>query len=161
MAVRRLAERINGDYAGREDVLFLVVLNGAFMFAADLLGELEFDGEVAFVRLSSYRGTGSTGEVKELLGLDCSVERRHVVVIEDIVDTGTSMKHLTDELQARGAASVDIAVMFFKPSAFRYDYPVRYVAMELPNDFIVGYGLDYDGLGRNYRDIYSLSDERG
>ncbi|HIW97024.1 MAG TPA: hypoxanthine phosphoribosyltransferase [Candidatus Tidjanibacter gallistercoris] len=156
-----LAERINTDYGdgSRGIPLFVGVLNGAFMFFAELLQRLTFPCEVSFVRLSSYRGTASTGTVTEVLGLTEDIAGRHVVVVEDIVETGGSIGALTASLSAMGPASLEIAALLFKPAAYRLRLPIRYAAMELPNDFIVGFGLDYEGLGRNLRDIYKLADE--
>jgi len=152
-AVRRLAARLSADYAGREP-LFVVVLTGAFMFASDLLKYISGPCEIVFIRVASYEGTGSTGMVQELLGLREDVQGRHIIIVEDIVDTGTTMHHLLPTLQANGPASVEIATLFFKPESLRHELSLRYVALEIPNDFVVGYGLDYDGLGRNLPDVY-------
>ena len=159
--VAALVNRMRKEYEGNNNLVFLVVLNGAFMFAAELLGELDVNGVVSFIKLSSYRGNSTTGVVDDVLGLDCNIEGRTVVIIEDIVDTGITMQHLLDSLKKKHPARVDIATMFFKPESFRGNYEVKFVAMELPKEFIVGFGLDYDGLGRNYKDIYKLVNERG
>ena len=151
--VAGLAGRLSADYAGRKP-LFVVVLTGGFMFASDLLKCFVGECEIVFIRVASYEGTGSTGVVQEVLGLREEVEGRHLIIVEDIVDTGTTMHHLLPTLQAKGPASVEIAALFFKPASLRHDLSVRYVALEIPNDFVVGYGLDYDGLGRNLPDVY-------
>lgn len=155
-AVKGVAARINADYAGKSP-LFLVVLNGAFLFAADLLRSIDSDGcEVSFVKFSSYEGVSSTGKVKELIGLNESLEGRDVIIVEDIVDTGTTIVQMMADLANRKCASVKIAALLFKPEAYKKDVKIDYVGMEIPNAFIVGYGLDYDGLGRNLKDIYVI-----
>jgi hypoxanthine phosphoribosyltransferase len=158
-AVGAVAARINADYAGRERPLFLGVLNGAFMFASDLAKKMEFPLEVSFVKLASYSGLSTTGRVEELIGLGTGIEGRHVIVVEDVVDTGESMEHLLRLLAELRPASVEVAAMFFKPGAFRKSFPVKYRGIEVGNDFIIGYGLDYNGLGRNLKDIYVVEDE--
>lgn len=158
-AISRVGEQINNDYRDVEKPLFLGVLNGAFMFMAELMKTVELTCEVSFVKLASYSGTSSTGKVQELIGLNGSIEGRHVVIVEDIVDTGESMEHLLATLAELKPASVAIATLLFKPSKFQKSYEVKYRAMDIPNDFIVGFGLDYDELGRNYKDIYSIVDE--
>ena len=151
--VDELAVRLNRDYADRQP-LFVVVLTGAFMFASDLLKRITIPCEIVFIRVASYHGTGSTGVVQEILGLREDVQGRHLIIVEDIVDTGTTMHHLMPSLLEKGPASVEIAALFFKPASLRHDLSVRYVAQEIPNDFVVGYGLDYNGLGRNLPDVY-------
>ena len=152
-AVSTLATRLSADYAGREP-LFVVVLTGAFMFASDLLKRMTEPCEIVFIRVASYEGTDSTGVVQEVLGLRENIPGRHIIIVEDIVDTGTTMHHLLPTLLAKGPASVEIATLFYKPASLRHELDLRYVALEIPNDFVVGYGLDYDGLGRNLPDVY-------
>ena len=152
-AVVGLAARLSSDYAGRRP-LFVVVLTGGFMFASDLLKYYQGECEIVFIRVASYEGTGSTGVVQEVLGLREEVQGRDIILIEDIVDTGTTMHHLLPKLLAKSPASVEIATLFFKPESLRHALPIRYVAKAIPNDFVVGYGLDYDGLGRNFPDVY-------
>ncbi|HEX8506012.1 MAG TPA: phosphoribosyltransferase family protein [Hymenobacter sp.] len=152
-AVARLAARLSTDYAGRQP-LFVVVLTGGFMFASDLLKRYTGECEIVFIRVASYEGTESSGVVQEILGLREDVQGRDLIVIEDIVDTGTTMHHLLPTLQAKGPASVEIATLFFKPESLKHQLDLRYVALEIPNDFVVGYGLDFDGLGRNLPDVY-------
>lgn len=151
--VTRLAARLSADYAGQRP-LFVVVLTGGFMFASDLLKRFVGECEIVFIRVASYEGTDSTGLVQEIMGLREEVQDRHLIIIEDIVDTGTTMHHLMPRLLEKSPASVEIAALFFKPASLRHDLSVRYVAQEIPNDFVVGYGLDYDGLGRNLPDVY-------
>ncbi|MBN2237106.1 MAG: hypoxanthine phosphoribosyltransferase [Bacteroidales bacterium] len=154
-AIQVVADKINIDYQGKNP-LFLVVLNGAFMFASDLLKKVNIDCEVSFVKLSSYSGTSSTHVVRELIGLDEALTNRYVLVIEDIIDTGITMDNTIQKLKHLQAADVKIATLLFKPNAFEKNYSIDYIGMEIPNDFIVGYGLDYDGLGRNLADIYKI-----
>lgn len=154
-SIRQVAEEINRDLAGKNP-LFLIVLNGAFMFAADLMKSVDIECQLSFVKLSSYAGTNTTQVVRELIGLDEPLTGRSVVLVEDIVDTGHTMSHLLDKLKNLGAKEVKIATLAFKPDAFLYDYPIDYIGMEIPNDFIVGYGFDYDGYGRNSADIYKI-----
>lgn len=157
-AVTAVAERINRDYADKETPLFVGVLNGSFMFMSDLIKKIEFQNELSFVKLASYEGTSSTGQVKSLLGLNGSIEGRHVIVVEDIVDTGESIEHMLRDLEARRPASVAVCTLFFKPASYSKPYPIRYRAMEIGNEFIVGYGLDYDQLGRSLKDIYVVTE---
>ncbi len=157
-AVTAVAERINRDYADKETPLFVGVLNGSFMFMSDLIKKIEFQNELSFVKLASYEGTSSTGQVKSLLGLNGSIEGRHVIVVEDIVDTGESIEHMLRDLEARRPASVAVCTLFFKPASYRKSYPIQYRAMEIGNEFIVGYGLDYDHLGRSLKDIYVVTE---
>lgn len=156
--VEQVAEMINLDMQGR-DPLFLCVLNGAFIFASDLLKKVTVDCEISFVKLSSYVGTKTTNTVRELIGLDQVLTGRTVVVIEDIVDTGITMSYTLEKLRKLGASDVRIASLLFKPEAFKKDYAIDYVGIVIPNEFIVGYGLDYDGHGRNLPDIYKIIEE--
>lgn len=151
--VAALAERLNADYAGKKPLL-LGTLNGAFIFAADLVRHLNFEHEIQFVKYSSYSGMNTTGNVKELIGLKGDIEGRDVIIIEDIVDTGTTMSQILPYIQKKGAKSVEIAALLSKPGKKQVDVNIKYCAFEIPNDFIVGYGLDYDELGRNLKDIY-------
>ena len=154
-AIQTVADQLNRDMADKNP-LFLVVLNGAFMFASELFKRLTIPCEISFVKLSSYAGTESTSVVRELIGLDHSIEGRHVVVVEDIVDTGHTMRYTIQKLHDLKAADVRIATLFFKPDNFKYDYPVDYKGMNIGNEFIVGYGLDYNQQGRNLPDIYKV-----
>lgn len=153
--VTRVAGEINADFAG-DNPLFISVLNGSFMFTADLMKRLTIPCEISFVKLASYEGTSSTGKVKELVGLNENITGRTVVIVEDIVDTGLTMQRLIETLRAQHPKEIRIATLLLKPDKLKVDLDIRYVAMRIPNDFIVGYGLDYEGLGRNYRDIYSV-----
>lgn len=153
--IDKMAEEITRDLQDKNP-LFLVVLNGAFMFAADLLKRFDFNCEISFVKLSSYVGTKSTSVVREIIGLDEVLHNRTVVIIEDIIDTGITMSNTIPKLKQLEAKEVKLATLLFKPEAFQKDYHIDYIGMKIPNDFIVGYGLDYDGLGRNYPDIYQL-----
>lgn len=154
-AVSTIAQQMNGDYEGKCPIV-LVVLNGAFVFGAELFKQLTFDCEVAFIRVSSYRGTASTGEVKEEMPLGVDVSDRDVIVVEDIVDSGLTMENLRVRMTEAGARSVSLCTLLFKPDAFQGIYDLKYVGIEIPDRFVVGYGLDYDGLGRNIPAIYQL-----
>ena len=153
--VKAVAERINEDYAGKNP-LFLAVLNGAFVFAADLMREISIPSEISFVKLASYQGTTSTGTIKEVIGINEDLSGRHVIIVEDIVDTGLTMKRMTESLGTRHPASISICALLVKPEKLQVPLDIKYCALQIPNDFIVGYGLDYDQQGRNLRDIYSL-----
>lgn len=153
--IDRVAEEINRDLAGKNP-LFICVLNGAFMFASDLMKRVSIPSEISFVKLSSYEGTSSTGNLKEIMGLQENIEGREVVVVEDIVDTGHTMASMLGQLRGKNPANLRVATLLFKPAALKAEVTLDYVAMEIPNDFIVGYGLDYDGYGRNLADIYKI-----
>lgn len=153
--VRRVASEINRDYNG-ESALFLVVLNGAFIFAADLLREISVPAEVSFIKLASYEGIASTGTVKEVIGLNTDITGRPVIIVEDIVESGITMAHMIDTLKRQNPKSIDICTLLLKPEKLEVKLDIRYIAMEIPNDFILGYGLDYNGLGRGLKDIYTL-----
>jgi hypoxanthine phosphoribosyltransferase len=154
-AIERIAKQINADMVGRCP-LFISLLNGSFMFAADLLRLMDMACEVSFIKYSSYAGTQSVGKVTELIGLDIEVKDRTVIILEDIIDTGSTVAKLLKDLAPLSPKAVKIATMLYKPAAFRENYDIDYVGMEIPNDFIVGYGLDYDKMGRNLKDIYVL-----
>ena len=155
--VKAVADRINVDMAGKNP-LFLAVLNGAFVFAADLLRMITIPCEISFVKLASYEGTTSTGKVKEVIGINENLAGRTVVIVEDIVDTGLTMKQMVETLGTRQPESVHICTLLLKPDKLKVDLDIEYVAMEVPNEFILGYGLDYDQQGRQLRDIYTLVD---
>lgn len=153
--VDRVAAELNRDLAGKAP-LFLSVLNGSFMFMADLMKRIDIPCEVSFVKLASYQGAKSTGRVKELIGLNENLEGRTVVIVEDIVDSGLTMQRLVEQLAVHRPDKIHIVTLLLKPDRLTVDLDIEYVAMRIPNDFIVGYGLDYDGLGRNYKDIYTV-----
>lgn len=153
--VRRIAAQISKDYEGKEPV-FLAVLNGSFIFAADLLKEVSLPCEISFVKLASYQGVSTTGQIREVIGLNVDLTGRPVIIIEDIVDTGLTMAHMLDVLKQQNPASIDICTLLLKPGKLQVNLDIKYCCLEIPNDFIVGYGLDYNGYGRNTRDIYTL-----
>lgn len=155
-AVKKVAEKINTDLAG-ESPVFLAVLNGSFMFASDLMKEINLNCEISFVKLASYHGTSSTGTVSELIGLNQDLNGRVVIIVEDIVDTGNTLEKLVEILNTKKVKSFKIATAFFKPTAYTKKMKVDYVGIEIPNDFVVGYGLDYDGYGRNLKDVFVLA----
>ena len=156
--VTRMAVCINEDLKGTKP-LFLVILNGAFIFAADLLKKLNLDGEVSFVKLSSYKGTQSSETVIELIGLDEHLRGRSVVVVEDIIDTGITMDYLIKKLIDLGVAELRIVALLMKPAALKRNLRIDYTGILIPNNFVVGYGMDYDGHGRQFPDIYRLTKE--
>lgn len=153
--IQAIARRINEDYRGRRP-LFLSVLNGSFMFTSDLMKEIDLECEVSFVKLASYEGTMSTGHVHEVIGINENLCGRDIIIVEDIVESGKTMHQMLDSLANRHPASVRICTLFFKPSKMTEDIKVEYPALVIPDDFIVGYGLDYNQLGRNLRDIYTI-----
>ena len=155
--VKAVAEQLNKDYAGKNPAM-ICILNGAFMFAADLSRYLTFQPEIIFARFSSYDGMKTTGKVKELMGVTASLHGRDVIIVEDIVDTGITMYNVLPLFWAKEAASVKICTFLQKPDKLKVNLKVDYCALQIPNDFIVGYGLDYDGMGRNYKDIYTVID---
>jgi len=157
-AINKVAVRINEDYKGKKP-LFLGILNGSFLFVADLLRNVELECEVSFLKVASYHGTGTTGTVKELVGLNEDIAGRDVIILEDIVDTGITIDSIFNTLQDKGANSIKVATLLFKPKAYQKSHPIDYVALEVGNEFLVGYGLDYDGLGRNLKDIYIITEE--
>jgi len=154
--ITALAEKINEDLKG-QDVLFFGVLNGVFLFAADIFRQINLECQVSFIKLASYDGTSSTGKIKELIGWNEDITGKTVVVLEDIVDTGATLERVIAELKLRKAADVKICTLLFKPEAYTKDIPIDYIGFEIPNNFVVGYGLDYDGYGRNLRAIYKLT----
>ncbi len=157
-SIEKISRKINEDFSGEKPV-FLVVLNGAFMVATEIIKRFDGECEVTFVKLGSYEGTATKGTVDTLIGLSHSLQGRQVVVIEDIVDTGNTLAALDRILKRHQVAGYKIATLFFKPAAYQQAYPIDYVGMEIPNDFIVGFGLDYDGLGRNLTQVYKLKEE--
>lgn len=157
--VKLVAEQINRDYEGRSP-LFLSVLNGAFMFTSDLMKEINLDCSISFVKLSSYQGTMSTGNVHEVIGVTEDLTGRDIIIVEDIVESGLTMRQMMDSLAVRNPKSIRICTLFFKPSKLTTDIKIDYPVFTIPDDFIVGYGLDYDQLGRNLRDIYTIVDDK-
>lgn len=156
-AIDEVAAKINADFKECEDIpILLCVLNGSIMFMGELMQRLTFNCQTVSIKLSSYEGTNSTGKVRQALGLTADIKGRRVIIIEDIVDSGNTIVELKKILADHGAAESRICTLLYKPDAYKQNMPLDYVAMEIPNDFIVGFGLDYDELGRNYKDIYVL-----
>lgn len=153
--IKAVAERINHDMEGKNP-LFLAVLNGAFIFAADLMREITIPCEISFVKLASYAGTISTGKVTEVIGINEDLSNRHVIIVEDIVDTGRTMRRMMDSLSTRNPASVHICTLLLKPDKLEEELDIEYPVFKIPNEFIIGYGLDYDQQARNLRDIYTI-----
>ena len=150
-----LGRQITKDFSD-EHLIIIGVLNGSFIVFADLCRAIEKECLCEFLKISSYQGTQSSGEVTSILGLNTSIQGKSVLIVEDIVDTGLSMRYLLDELNKHNPKRLAVATLLFKKEAFRFNYPLDYVGFEIPNKFVVGYGLDYDGLGRNLPDIYQL-----
>ncbi|MBS1756164.1 MAG: hypoxanthine phosphoribosyltransferase [Bacteroidetes bacterium] len=156
--IERLGNEINTDYAGKRP-LFIAILNGSFMFASDLFKQLTIEAEICFIKLASYKGTKSTGTVITSIGLDESLKDRHVVIIEDIVDTGKTLSQFLPQLHEHQPASLKIAALLHKPEALQHPITIQYLGFNVPNKFLLGYGLDFDGLGRNLKEIYQLIEE--
>ncbi|GAB4300336.1 MAG: hypothetical protein Kow0068_23660 [Marinilabiliales bacterium] len=156
-AIYRIANEMNRDYRGQQPI-FIAVLNGAFMFASDLIKRTYFDSEISFVKLSSYDGMKSTGNVKEIIGLNTNIKNRPVIILEDIVDTGYTLQAILNEVKKHEPSDIKVASLLFKPAALKVKINIDYVGIEIPNDFVVGYGLDYMGRGRNLEDIYKVVD---
>ena len=155
--VQRLAAEINRDYEGKKP-LFIAILNGSFVFAADLFRHITIEAEISFIKLASYKGTSSTGNVITAIGMDENIHDRHVIILEDIIDTGKTLSSFLPEIEQRNPASLKIATFLSKPEALQYDVKADYVGFEVPNKFVLGYGLDYDGLGRNIPSLYELAE---
>jgi hypoxanthine phosphoribosyltransferase len=153
--IGEMAKEINKDLQGRE-VVFLGILNGAFLFAADLFRQIDFQARISFVKLASYEGTSTSGTIKELIGWNEDIKNKTIVIVEDIVDTGNTLERILDELIMRKAAEIKVATLLFKPAAYSRDFSLDYIGFEIPDDFVIGCGLDFDGYGRNLSSIYSL-----
>lgn len=153
--IKMIAQQINEDYAGKKP-LFIAILNGSFMFASDLFKEIHIDAEICFIKLASYKGTKSSGHVITAIGLDMDIIGRDVIIVEDIVDTGKTLNEFLPQIHHQQPASVSIAALLHKPEATVYPLKIDYLGFTIPNKFVLGYGLDYDGLGRNIREIYRL-----
>ena len=151
--VKKLAKKINKEYANHNP-LFLCILNGAFIFAGDLFRELKIHAEISFIKLSSYYQVNSSGKVRELIGLNHSVFNRNLIILEDIIDSGLTLQYTMEILQDLGAASIDVVTLFLKPKSLNKEVDIKHVGFEIPNEFIVGYGMDYNGYGRNLKNVY-------
>ena len=158
-AIDKVAAEINADFNGCEDLpILLCVLNGSIMFTAELMKRITFNCQVVSTKLTSYQGTSTTGKVKQAMGLTADISGRRVIVLEDIVDSGNTIVELKRILEEKGVAESKMCTLLLKPDAYKKDVKLDYVAMEIPNDFIVGFGLDYDEMGRNFKDIYVLDE---
>jgi len=157
LRIKMVAQQLNQDYAGKKP-LFIAILNGSFMFASDLFKEINIDAEICFIKLASYKGTKSTGHVITAIGLDMDIIGREIIIIEDIVDTGKTLSEFLPQIHHQQPASVKIVALLQKPDAMVYPVKIDYLGFTIPNKFVVGYGLDYDGLGRNIREIYRLAE---
>jgi hypoxanthine phosphoribosyltransferase len=155
--IKELASELNIDYQDKKPI-FIAVLNGSFIFAADLIREIHIDSEISFIKVASYQSMQSTGNVKDLVGLQENVFNRHIVIVEDIVDSGNTLKHIFDMMNRLGVASVEVVSLLFKKEALQQNIPIKYYGFDIPTKFVLGFGLDYDGLGRNLKDIYQLKE---
>lgn len=155
--IEEISRQINKDLEG-EELLFIGVLNGSFMFVADLFRQIKLDAEISFLKLSSYEGMESTGNIRRLIGLNEDLGGKTVVVVEDIIDTGMTLQGIVEDLNNKGAKAIKVVTLLLKPEAYEGSYKIDYVGFEIPNDFVVGYGLDYDGFGRNLDSVYSLAE---
>ena len=153
--IKKIAAAINEDYAGMRP-MFIAILNGSFMFAADLFKYLSIDAEICFIKLASYKGTSSSGQIITAIGLDVDLIGKDIIIIEDIVDTGKTLNEFLPKLLHQQPASMRIAALLHKPDAVKFPIQIDYLGFSIPNKFVVGYGLDYDGLGRNFKEIYQL-----
>ncbi|MBX2931211.1 MAG: hypoxanthine phosphoribosyltransferase [Chitinophagaceae bacterium] len=156
--IKTLATQLAKDYDGKKP-LFIAILNGSFMFAAALFKELAIEAEISFIKLASYKGTKSTGHVITAIGLDTDITDRHVIILEDIIDTGKTLHSFLPQLYNQHPASLKIAVLLDKPEPRKFDVPVHYVCFTIPNKFVLGFGLDFDGFGRNIKEIYKLKED--
>ena len=157
LRIKMVAHQLNSDYQGKKP-LFLAILNGSFMFASDLFKEISIDAEICFIKLASYKGTKSTGHVITAIGLDMDIIGREVIIIEDIVDTGKTISEFLPQIYHQQPASVKLVALLHKPDAMVYPVKIDYLGFSIPNKFVVGYGLDYDGLGRNIPELYRLAE---
>lgn len=155
--IQRLAAEINRDYIGKKP-LFIAILNGSFMFASDLFKAINIEAEICFIKLASYKGTKSTGQVVTAIGLDTDIHNRHIIILEDIVDTGKTLNEFLPQLRHQQPATLELAVLLHKPYATVFPVPIKYLGFSIPDKFVLGYGLDYDGLGRNIPEIYQLKE---
>lgn len=156
-SVKELSNQINDKYKDKE-IYFLVVLNGAFMFASDLFKHIKGNHKISFIKISSYNGMSSTGNADVIIGLNDDIKDKNVIIIEDIIDTGNSMEHLLGMLKDKQASSIEVCTLMFKPNCFKKDFEIGYIGREITDEFIIGYGFDYDGYGRNFPDIYQLKE---
>lgn len=156
--VKELAKQINQDYNGKH-LLFISILNGSYVFTADLLREIDLSCEVSFIKISSYSKMESNGNLQELIGLNENIFQRDVILIEDIIDSGKTMENLLDKMQSLGPNSVEVATLLMKPEAIDTGLDIKYIGFEIPQEFVIGYGLDYDGAGRNLKDIYQFKEK--
>lgn len=154
---KALGKKISNDYADKKPI-FISILNGVFIFAADLIRACEMDCEVSFVKLASYDGLESTGNITEKIGLEIDLKDRHVILVEDIIDSGETLHQFLPEIKKMQPSSLHLAVLLLKPEAVQYDFNINYLGFEIPDKFVIGYGMDYDGLGRNLRGLYQLKE---
>jgi hypoxanthine phosphoribosyltransferase len=155
-AVTRLATRMNRELSGKK-AIFLGILNGSFVFASDLIRKIDFDCQITFLKLASYQGTSTSGKIQQLIGMNEDIKDHTVIILEDIVDTGHTLDSVVQQIKGYEPAEIKIATLLFKPGAYQFDIKLDYVGIKVPNDFLIGYGLDYNGYGRNLKQIYSIT----
>jgi hypoxanthine phosphoribosyltransferase len=155
-AIENIAMQINNDFDGKE-VVFISILNGAFMFSAELLKHIRLDCKISFVKLSSYAGDSSTGTVKELIGLNEDIKGKNIIILEDIIDSGLTIDSIVTQLKQKKPSALKIAALLFKPQSYQKNLKIDYTGLEIADEFIIGYGLDYNGYGRNYENIYAMT----
>lgn len=158
LIIKSLSQRINRDYLGKE-ICFIVILNGAFLFGSDLFKQIEGLPTISFIKVSSYDGLLSTGKMKELIGLNSDIKGKDVIIVEDIVDTGNTMELILEMLRKKEPSSLEICTLMFKPQSFKKDFNIKYIGREISDEFIIGYGFDFDEYGRNLKDIYQIKNE--
>ncbi|MDD2190950.1 MAG: hypoxanthine phosphoribosyltransferase [Bacteroidales bacterium] len=158
LIIKSLSQKINNDYSGKE-ICFIVVLNGAFIFATDLFKQIEGLPTISFIKLSSYDGLSSTGKVKELIGLNTDIKGKNVIIVDDIIDTGNTMELIVEMLKEKKPSSLEVCTLMFKPQSFKKDFNIKYFGREISDEFIIGYGLDFDEYGRNLKDIYQIKND--
>ena len=158
LIIKSLSQKINNDYSGKE-ICFIVVLNGAFIFATDLFKQIEGLPTISFIKLSSYDGLSSTGKVKELIGLNTDIKGKNVIIVDDIIDTGNTMELIVEMLKEKKLSSLEVCTLMFKPQSFKKDFNIKYFGREISDEFIIGYGLDFDEYGRNLKDIYQIKND--
>lgn len=156
-AITRMAARMNRDLSGKK-VIFVGILNGSFVFAADMLRKITFDSQITFLKVASYQGTSTSGQIHRLIGMNEDIKDHTAIILEDIVDTGHTLDSIIKQLKGYEPAEIMIATLLYKPDAYKYNIPLDYIGFEVPNDFLIGYGLDYNGYGRNLKGIYSITE---
>ncbi len=158
-AIKNIASKLNKDYSGKDYPVFISVLNGSFIFAADLLKELNFQHSISFIKVASYAGSNSTGKIKQLFGIDEDLKNKNIIILDDIIDTGNTIDYICREIEKQKPQSIKVVSLFLKEEIYRGKIKIDYIGLKIPDKFIIGYGMDYNGLGRHYKNIYELTDK--